>query len=64
MESQNKIEEAREAAATTRAQAAEKEKENFVAGINKRREEIESKFKEQEHALLSQYKKEDTQAFV
>jgi len=64
LEEQAKIEETREAAAKARAEIAEKEKEQFVAGINKRREEIETKFKEEEQALLTNYKKEDTQGFV
>mmetsp|Transcript_8220 Transcript_8220/g.7203 ORF Transcript_8220/g.7203 Transcript_8220/m.7203 type:complete len:135 (-) Transcript_8220:262-666(-) len=64
LESLGKIEEAREESAKTRAAAAEKEKENFVAEINRRREIIETKFKESEQQLMVQYKKADTQGFV
>ena len=35
-----------------------------MAQINKRREEIENSFKEAEHKLMNQYKREDTQGFV
>ena len=64
LESQAKIEEAREAAAKARAEAAEMEKENFTAGINKRREEVEAKFKEEEQKLMNEYKRDETQGFV
>ena len=64
LEAQSKIEGEREAAAQAREADAEKEKENFVAGINKRREEIEENFKEAEQKLVLQYKKDETQGFV
>ena len=64
VEVQDKMEQEREAAAKTRAEAAEKEKENFIAGINKRREEAETRFKEEEQKLMNTYKKDETQGFV